>query len=76
MCSKQNFIHWNKHIDIETIIRCIQRVDYIYCDIISITDLSQGEARTGNRIQKVLDDGNNGANVGILHVLQKHEKIY
>ena len=45
MCSKQNFIHWNKHIDIETIIRCIQRVDYIYRDIISITDLSQGEGK-------------------------------
>ena len=74
MCSKQNFIPWRKHIDIATIICCIQRVDYKDRDIISITDLSQGEARTGNRIQKVLDDGNNGANVGILRVLQKHEK--
>lgn len=42
MCSKQIFIPWRKHIDIKSIICCIQRVDYIYRDIVSITDLSQG----------------------------------
>ena len=45
MWSKQIFIPWRKLIDIETIICCIQRVDYIYRDIISITDLSQGEGK-------------------------------
>ena len=45
MSSKQIFIPWKKHKDIETIICCIQRVDYIYRDIISITDLSQGEGK-------------------------------
>ena len=45
ICSKQNGIPWIKQIDIETIICCIQRVDYIYRDIISITDLSQGKGK-------------------------------